>query len=401
MEANHTNSPDNLQGKDKEFQSQQIGSSDISDSNEGFFKDVTPPQNPNKPPDYWDMFSRSILDQSKDYPDPIPLVYLVNGEDKKPIMTKKSFSLWQGKAKSKKTTVLGMAIASFIAPDQSIDKVRFERASDTGKVLFIDNEQGASYAARTMKLILRIAGVARSPNLEYSDFREHSPSDRLKMLDAALERDPEIRIVVIDGLVDLMEDFMDAKEGHALITHILSLCSKYNIHIAGVLHQNKGDKNARAHVGTIAGQKCEIEIACEVNLNDKAMTIVECRAARGMPFETVAIRWDKGGLPLFVQDFQPEMSGGGKGKVKFGVGSLSEPEHKDVVKEVFSNVETMNNGTLKVQICLLLKDKGKITDKIAREFIAHWTNKEYVKISRGLKKNAIMYSINDSVCCGE
>lgn len=400
MEATHTTSPENVQGKDTKFQSQPISGINTSDSDDVFFIDATPEQNPNKPPDYWEMFCKTILDQSKDYPEPIPLVYLVNGEDKRPIMTKGSFSLWQGKAKSKKTTVLGMAIASYISPIQSIDTVRFERASDTGKVLFIDNEQGASYAARTMRRILSIAGVENSALLNYCDFRQGSPNDRFHMIVAALQRDPEINIVVIDGLVDLMVDFMDAQEGHELIRQILSLCSFYDIHIAGILHQNKGDKNARAHVGTISGQKCEIEISCEVNPNDKAMTIVECRAARGIPFETVAIRWDKGSLPVFVQDFQPEMSGSVKGKVKFGVDSLTDVEHIHAVNEVFKSDNAVNNSALKDFIKVVLKKWGKISETLAREFVAHWTMKKYVTITKG-HRNANIYSKNDAVCCVE
>lgn len=250
----------------------------------------------------YERFLKSVMDQKKDYPLPVPLVKLFNGDLETPLITLKSFSLWQGKQKSKKTTLLAMVIASFITGSRSNDKIRFECAME-GVVLVFDNEQGESYAARTMKLILKLAGLETSVRLVYCDLREYSPADRMKIIEAGIQNTPNVRLVIIDGLVDLLTDFMDAAEGHMSITNIIKLCSTYDIHVAGVLHQNKADKNARAHVGTISSQKCEIEISTEVDPNDSTQSLVECVNSRGMPFEKFAIKWEKGSLPVIVQDW--------------------------------------------------------------------------------------------------
>ncbi|HEY4193992.1 MAG TPA: AAA family ATPase, partial [Mucilaginibacter sp.] len=237
----------------------------------------------------YEKFLLSVLDQRKDYPLPVPLVKLINGETEISLITLKSFSLWQGKQKSKKTTLLAMMVAAFISQGKSADNIRFESAMDS-VVLIFDNEQGESYAARTMKLILKLAGVDYSPKLIYCDLREYSPADRMKIIEAGIQNTPDVKLVIIDGLVDLLNDFMDAGEGHLSITAIIKLCSTYDIHVGGVLHQNKADKNARAHVGTISSQKCEIEISTEVDPNDPSQSLVECVNSRGMPFEKFAIK---------------------------------------------------------------------------------------------------------------
>lgn len=251
---------------------------------------------------YTKMFLNSILDQTKDYPPPIPVINIVQSGETLPLLTLKSFSLWQGKQKSKKTTVLAIAMAAFLSKHSGYETSYFEGAID-GDILFFDTEQGESYAARTMKLILKLAGVNTCERLKYCDLREYSPSERMRVIEAGIEYSQNSRLVIIDGVVDLLNDFMDAEEGHLTMTYILKLCSKYNIHVAGVLHQNKADKNARAHVGSIASQKCEMEISTEVDVKDRAQSIISCVNSRGIPFEQFAIRWDKGSMPSINQNW--------------------------------------------------------------------------------------------------
>jgi len=218
-----------------------------------------------------------------------------------PHRTKKSFSLQQGKQKSKKTTELAIEVAAYIRHFPTSESIRFE-CVEPGTVLFFDCEQGESYGARTMKLILKLADLETSESLKYFDLRELTPTTRLDIIEAAIKHVPNVKWVIIDGIVDVMNDFMSAEEGHSVITGFLVLCSKYDIHITGVLHQNKGlSKDARAHVGSIAGQKCEVEVMVERDTNDKEMSIVSAKESRGLPFDDFAIKWERGGLPYIVQ----------------------------------------------------------------------------------------------------
>lgn len=261
-------------------------------------------ENKSQQEDYRQKFLDSILDQKKDYPLPEAIVSIVQNGQVLAFLTLMSFSLWQGKQKSKKTTVLAMTVAAFLLGGfyNDTDDIQII-GSKPGKVIFFDNEQGESYAARTMKLILKLSGLEESPNLIYCDLRKYLPQERKNIIIAGIESTLDVKLVVIDGLVDLMQDFMDAGEGHLTITDIIRLCSSYKIHIAGVLHQNKADANARAHIGSIASQKCEMEISTEVDKNDRTRSIVKCVNSRGMPFEDFAIQWDrvKGALPKICQ----------------------------------------------------------------------------------------------------
>lgn len=251
------------------------------------------------------LFRKSILDQTKDYPLPVPIINLIHHGSCIPFLTRKSLSLWQGKQKSKKTTALAIAVAALIAKRKSQDNVRFESVRG-GTILFFDCEQGESYAARTMKLILNIANVSKSKNLIYSDLRPYSPSERFKIIESAIENTQNVILVIVDGLVDLMSDFMSAEEGHTIITDLLKLTSEHDIHIAGVLHQNKGQsRDARAHVGSIASQKCEREIMIEVDTTDKNRSVVFSKESRDRAFPNFAIMWTEDKPPQIDQDWSP------------------------------------------------------------------------------------------------
>ena len=66
---------------------------------------------------YYDKFRRSIMEQAKEYPLPVPVISVYQNNETIPVATLKSFSLWQGKQKSKKTTVLALAVAFLITAD--------------------------------------------------------------------------------------------------------------------------------------------------------------------------------------------------------------------------------------------------------------------------------------------
>lgn len=351
-----------------------------------------------EPKDLLRQYQSSILIQNDHYPDPEYVLNLVQNDVTIPLLSLKSYSLWQGKQKSRKSTLLAMAIASYILSNKSNDRIKFERAGDLGRVLFIDTEQGRSFAARTMKLILDLAMVESCENLIYCDFREFTAQDRRKMIHAALAYEKGIKIVVIDGIVDMMDDFQDAKEGHEVITELLSICSKHNVHVAGVLHQNKTDENARSYIGLLSSQKCEVEISCKKDSKDRLRSLVECKEHRNWHFESFAIKREKDELPIIVQgdiENNGNVPSGVKNKKKlFGCSSLSLEQHKIIAQNIFKDKSVLNNGQLKIQITEQLRQYEEITDVTARKFVEYWEDERLIRYSKG-KSNSKMYSLSE------
>jgi len=278
------------------------------------------------------------MDQAKDYPLPVPVVNIIQDGEEIPLLTLKSYSLWQGKQKSKKTTVLAIMIAAFISHELNTDSIRFDKGLK-GKVLFFDNEQGESYAARTMKLILKLAGQEINHNLKYCDLREFTPLDRAKIIEAGIEFTPNVKLVIIDGIVDLMTDFMDASEGHLTITNLIKLCSLYDIHVAGVLHQN------------------------EVDPEDISQSIVTCANSRGLPFKPFAIRWDKGSWPCINQEWSTDKNKDAKDAKNF-------EKNKEIAEAVFKPFTALSH-TEAINSIMNISLKSESTAKrLIKEYLA-------------------------------
>lgn len=339
-----------------------------------------------------DRFEKSILDQTKDYPAPEALLTFYQNQTAYPFLTLKSISLWHGKAKSKKTTALAIVVAAYISKLSNLNPIRFEQRIP-GKVLFFDTEQGQSYAARTMKLILSLAYKATSDQLIYCDLREFTPDERVGIISAAMTSTLGVKLVIIDGIVDLMNDFMDAAQGHTTVLNLLRLSSEFNVHIAGILHQNKGDNNARAHVGSIMTQKSELEISVESDTRDRTVSVVKCERSRGMAFEDFYIRWERDNLPQILQNGEMAQSGP---KTKIKPHELKEYEIQPLLNEMFKSGPSQRHSDLLTNTILgVSKLYESIGQNSAREFIQHFLNEGFIKTTGTPGTKTCFYSIRN------
>lgn len=315
----------------------------------------------------YDKFLSAILDQTKFYPDPSPLINLIHKDEVFPLLTEKSFGMVQGKQKSKKTILLVLIVVAFLRKRLCTDSIYLEGVGD-GVALWFDTEQGESYASRTMKLILNLLGVDTHPRLIYCDLRQFTPKERTAIIETAIENTPNVRLVVIDGLIDLITNWREPEESHELFTKIIRWCSVYNVHIIGVLHQNKADKNAREIIGTIASQKCELEIMVEADAADKGRSVISCMNSRGLPFEPFSIRWDKGSMPCIEQDYTaPLEKKKSSGEKLYALG-------KRISEAVFKPFDSLRHGEavkaiMKAEPCSQSTAESRIKDYVKWDFI--------------------------------
>ena len=128
------------------------------------------------------------------------------------------------------------------------------------KVLYVDTEQSKCHCHKVLERILVLAGMptdCENERLEFFMLREYSPKHRRQIINLALETDPNIGFVVIDGIRDLMYDINNPSESVELINDLMRWSSMHDLHIHTVLHLNKGDDNTRGHIGTEFNNKAE------------------------------------------------------------------------------------------------------------------------------------------------
>ena len=167
-----------------------------------------------------------------------------NSEEFNILGTHGNFSMVKGKAKSKKSFFINMAIAAAVGIGLLQNKLRGPLKEDFNQVLYFDTEQSKYHVQKAAKRICTQIGVESPSNLNTYGLRKSSPSERLKLVEYAIENTPSLGFVVIDGIRDLITSINDEAEASNIASNLLKWTEEFIIHIIVVLHENPGsDKN--------------------------------------------------------------------------------------------------------------------------------------------------------------
>src|SRR5690606_27725760 len=195
-------------------------------------------------------------------------------------------------------------------------------------VLYFDTEQGQYYGSLTAHRIKTLA--KNTDRLRYYDLREYSPNNRMELIRHAMEQEEKIALVIIDGGRDIIYDINSPEEAINTMTELMELSVTYNTHINIVLHQNKGDLNARGHFGSELVHKAELVISVNKSEHDESVSVIHADFSRGLPFNDFAVSRDAEGMP-FISD---EMS----------VKSSSKPSKMETLEALYLTVFGSGKG---------------------------------------------------------
>ena len=115
---------------------------------------------------------------------------------------------------------------------------------------------GKAKSKKTFNISAIVAAALKNDEvLKYSAYLP--PNKRKQIIGYMLENMPDVGLLIIDGIRDLMYDINSPSESTDLINLLMRWSSGYNLHIHTVLHLNKGDDNTRGHIGTELNNKAE------------------------------------------------------------------------------------------------------------------------------------------------
>jgi hypothetical protein len=199
----------------------------------------------------------------------------------KPLFTRQSFSLLIGRAKARKTFLTTM-ISSACMKGELYEKFK---TKVTSHIVIFDTEQSDYYANMSYQRSLLLGGNLAN-RLVYLPIKPYSPAERLIIINHYFEvYNPDIAI--IDGVRDLVYSINDENEATETTTQIYKWVEFKNCHIVLILHQNKGDNNARGHLGTELVNKAEtvLSIVKEPGANVSTVTAEYMRGEEIEPFQ--------------------------------------------------------------------------------------------------------------------
>ena len=254
------------------------------------------------------------------------------------------------------------------------DKFRGALPGNKTRVAFFDNEQGKIHVQRAAQRICQLAGIEQPVNLDVFGLRKYSPAERLILIEEYLYSTPDLGFVVIDGVRDLITSINDEDQATEVTSKLLKWTEELNIHIVCVLHQNKGDNNARGHIGTELQNKGETVLSVSKDPENKHISVVEAEYCRDREPEPFAFEIDENGLPVIFEHWIPS-SGNKAAQKQTTPGEIPEHTHNAVLQDVFNISPEQKYAELQSNLKLTFNNYGqKFGDSKIRDFIQHYIN---------------------------
>ena len=277
----------------------------------------------------WQSYQLRVTDEIAKSPE----VLFCNGSV---IGTLGNFSASTGKAKSKKTFNVSAILAAALTNGEVLRYVA-EFPDNKRTVLYFDTEQSPYHCQKVIRRALQLVGLpldSHPENLIFAQLRAQVPEIRLEIIDRAIATTPNVGLVIIDGVRDLMFDINNATESSRLINKLMEWTDKYQIHIHTVLHLNKSDDNVRGHVGTELNNKAETVLQVSKSTTDDEVTEVSASCIRSIDFAPFAFRINDYGLPEIVEN---HTFGKASKQQVFSYNELSPDQHREALELAFAN----------------------------------------------------------------
>ena len=310
--------------------------------------------------------------------------------DDSTIGTLGNFSASIGKAKSKKTfNVSAIAAAALI--NGTVLHYRACFPEGKRKILYVDTEQGKNHCQIVLNRILKLAGLPKdcdADNLTMLALRKYSPEVRLAITEEAIGMIPDLGLVIIDGIRDFIHDINSPGESTVVISKFMQWTDDRQIHIHTILHQNKGDENARGHIGTELNNKAETVLLVEKDKSNGDISNVSAMHIRAMDFEPFAFRINDNALPELIEGYRPEAKKPGRPEEeKFDpYRHISEQQHRIALEAAFGLKEEYGYKDLETSLIKSYMSVGvKLNHQKAVSLITMLRNKRMIVQENGRK----------------
>ena len=288
------------------------------------------------------------------------------------------FGLIIGKAKSRKSFFISIAVSTALGNDVILGRFKSYLPPDKNEVIYFDTEQSKYYVQKAVKRICTQIEQPEPKNLHAYHLRSLAPSERLKFIEDEIYSNNKIGFVVIDGIKDLVTSINDEGEATMITSKLLKWTEERNIYLVTVLHQNKSDNNARGHIGTELINKAQTVLSVTKAENDNNISIVEPLQCRDIEPEIFAFEINEFGIPVIAENFEIRTE---TNKNKFDVTNLEDFKKYQLLTEVFSNGESFSYGKLVEQLQIAYKNQFKSSIGINRTklLITDCSNNDWIK----------------------
>ncbi len=303
-------------------------------------------------PDYLSIDQESLVSQTGFIAKPeIALTVSQDGKEYT-LCTLGNFVVITGKAKSRKSFFAHSLVASSLSVEKCTDNIHLKNHlyEDKQVTLVFDTEMGSYHVGNAQRRILKLANLQTSENLKVYRLRKYAAALRLSFIEYTIYNTPNIGIVLIDGLRDLITSINDEEQASMITSKLMKWSEELNICIICVLHQNKTDLAVRGTVGTEAQNKAEAVYSVTKSTENKEQSIIHPDFCREIDPEPFAFSIDEYGLPYIIQDYLPGKEGASKKQKALLPGEIAKDTHLEILNRVFKANVKPKYGTLMLSL---------------------------------------------------
>jgi hypothetical protein len=244
-----------------------------------------------------------------------------------------------GKPKSRKSVVAHSIAASAISgnPVLGIEAVL---TSQNDKVVLIDTEQAKHDLHKSLNRMKELAGVSTMPdNLLVFSFRKLDAVGIKQGIEQILNLYPDVRLIIIDGGLDLINNMNDVPESKETIDYIKKILDAKNVCMVMIIHQSKSTNFTIGHFGSFMDRFSQtvIEVTKLENGNSQIKPQVMRSDADFRPYE---IYWN-----FNINNYSVNWTEPNEFIAKYP-SDLSEAQHELILKQAFSNNQFMSYENL-------------------------------------------------------
>lgn len=313
------------------------------------------------------------------------------------LFTKGNFSIVTGAAKSRKTFLLSMLIATAVKGDFQ-DMFTCE---GKGINILFDTEQSRYKAQQIGKRICNLSETVNPANLHIYSLRTLDPSERIDLIESVLATTPNIKFVAIDGIIDLdIDPILQADQAQRIVHKLMKWTEIYNIHIVCVLHYNKTVATLLGHLGSFSHRKADAIIEVSKSKDDGNVSLVKALDCREKEFAPFAFSVDQMGMPYILQGYSFEKPIKADKEPKTPKPKAITPhdvdsdKHTDILTLAFKIHKEQNY----VDLWRSIKNAGAeigltIGDNKAKDFIPYYLHNESIILTAHPKKKASIYTL--------
>ena len=278
-----------------------------------------------------------------------------------------------GEGTGKSNYVAALIAGSIIKENRTIDTlgVSVRDNSDSKAVLLYDTEQSEVQLFKNVTNLLKRAKLQEKPEeLRAFSLTGMSRKERLQAIVQSMDKYhyeyEGIRLIVIDGIADLVLSANDEAESIRIVDELYRLAGIYRTCIVCVLHYVPNGLKLRGHLGSELQRKAAAIMSIELDSEPSVSVVKALKVRDGSPLDVPLMQfsWDKElGMHIYIGEKPREE----KEKRK-------EKELANVAHEIFNTQKHLTY----IDLCDRIQQIMDVKERTAKSYIKYMREKEII-----------------------